>query len=526
MNRRGLFQSLLGVSKEPNFDLPSQQGSTKIVDMSEKTSPLTRSEATHLLRRVTFGPTPELVNQMTGKTPREAVELLLGQDSVVPTTNPGPWVDIPNENPEGIGSAELKNQIEGQMQGNYRLLVGWWIEQMRVETVPATEKITLFWSGHFTSEFVFDEYFLPPQLLYRQNLLVRKDRLLDFKSFVEDITLDPAMLFYLGGVQNTKGKPNENYARELLELYTCGLGNYTEGDIKEAARVLTGWRANGFLYEPFPNGYFKTFFFPQSHDTEAKQFMGETIPSRTPDSNNQEQVREQEVRKLIEILFTNRANAIARFISKKLYKFFVYSNGALSNENALTEMSTTFIENNFIIRPLIVKLLTSNHFYSEEILGVQIKTPSEYLIGLQRYVGTPLSDTQSLMGQINQELMDPPDVSGWPGYRTWISTATFPLRRSTADAYFRGLSDTVLNDFIRKFPDYTDVRVLAKDLISYFLPVPVSTTRELYYTEELLGTTIDFDYEWPTILNNPSRTATGVRNLLISLSKAPDFQLS
>ena len=525
MNRRGLFQSLMGLQSTNLADVPTTQTVKSVADMSEKTSPLTRHEATHLLRRVTFGPTPELVNQITGKTPREAVEMLLGPDDVTLTTEPGPWIDNPNENPEGIGSAELKNQIEGLMQSNYRSLVNWWLEQMRIEGSTASEKLTLFWSGHFTSEFTFDEYFMPPQLLYRQNLLIRKDRLLNFKALVEDITLDPAMLFYLGGVQNNKGKPNENYARELMELYTCGIGFYTEGDIKEAARVLTGWRANGFLYEPYPNGYFKTYFFPQAHDVEAKQFMGETIPSRTTDSNNESQVREQEVRVLINILFDKRANAIARFISRKMYNFFVYSNGAEVDESALTEMSSTFVSNDFLIRPLVIKLLTSNHFYSTEVMGVQIKTPAEFLIGMQRSIGSALQNTIATMASLNQELMDPPDVSGWPGYRTWISTTTFPIRRNVADTYFRGLSDTVLNQFIRKFPDHTDVRVLAKDLISYFLPVPVSTTREEFYTQELLGNTLDFDYEWPTILNDPVRTARGVRNMLVSISKAPDFQL-
>jgi uncharacterized protein (DUF1800 family) len=525
MNRRGLFQSILGLNPITVSNQPTTQNVTAVADMSERTSPLTRHEATHLLRRLTFGPTPELVTLLTGKTPREAVEMLLGPDDVAPSTIPGQWIDEPNENPEGIGSAELKNQIEGLMQANYRSLVNWWLEQMRTEGSTATEKLTLFWSGHFTSEFTYDEYFMPPQLLYRQNLLIRKDRLLNFKALVEDITLDPAMLFYLGGVQNNKGKPNENYARELMELYTCGIGYYTEGDIKEAARVLTGWRANGFLYEPFPNGYFKTYFFPQSHDVEAKQFMGETIPSRTTDSNNESQVREQEVRVLIEILFDKRGTAIARFISRKLYNFFVYSNGSAADENAIQEMANTFVSNNFIIRPLIIKLLTSQHFYSQDVLGVQIKTPAEFLIGMQRSIGAPLANTISNMAQLNQELIDPPDVSGWPGYRTWISTATFPLRRNLADTYFRGLSDTVLNDFIRKFPEYTDVRVLAKDLISYFLPVQVSTQREEFYTQELLGNTLDFDYEWPTILNDPARTARGIRNMLVSMSKAPDFQL-
>lgn len=359
----------------------------------------------HLLRRVTFGPTRALAEQLVGKSAEQAVDLLLGDpQQEPPVPSPSAWVNQAKEDPRGVDIV-TRNQIEATWQSNFKALQQWWIEQMLTETLPAREKLTLFWSGHFMTEFTYDLGYIPPQVLYRQNLMLRRMRLANFRAFLEEVTLDCAMLEYLGGTLNVAGKPNENDGA-LLE----GIRWYTEGDVKEAARVLTGWKASLYSDAPAPNGIFNTWFKPSDHDIGAKQFLGLTIPARDQDTNTEYLVRTQEVRRMIEILFQQRPEAIARFIVGKLYRTFVYSNPGATGAAVQSALMDVFVANNFELRPLVRTLLVSKHFFDAANRGVQIKTPPEFVVGLGRQLGVSLAGAADAMARMEQDLIDPPDV--------------------------------------------------------------------------------------------------------------------
>lgn len=527
MNRRSFF-SMLGLDSHER-EMANTSGSTPeraalATGLEPYTKPLTLGDAYHLLRRISFAPTVQLATQLVGKSADEAVEMLLGTGKELPQATPPTWIDATDENPGGADPI-TKNGIEGKWRGYFGGLLRWWADIMRTESTPLSEKLTLFWSGHFTSEFTFDAAYMPPALLYRQNVLIRSFRLGNFQQFAKDITLNGAMVVYLGGILNTKKSPNENYARELMELYTCGIGNYSEGDVKEAARVLTGWKVGQFNDEPARNGMFETYFSAADHDTGSKQVLGRSIIARDSDTNTEFLVKSQEIDKLIDIIFEIRADAVAQFISRKLYRYFVYSNPSVDDSAIVMQMATLFKDSNFEIRPLMAALLKSAHFYDEANVGVQIKTPAEYVVGIARQLGkTFASDAGNAMTAMEQTPMDPPNVAGWEGYRRWVSTKTYPNRRSFATAMLASMTDAEVVAFAKQFPDNTDADKLATALELYFLPKAVSAERHKFYVEEVLLQKQPV-YEWSSIMNDTPTAARNIKLLLTTFIKAPDFHL-
>lgn len=535
MNRRELFSSLARAAKRgPGpFDgapLEVQAG------LEEYKTPLTLEDVYHLYRRLSFGISVPDAQALVGKTAAEVVDQLLGPD--VPEDHYQPmafnkWKDPVSgqmveytENPNG---ADLQTffAIQGWWKTNHAKLSSWWLLMM-VRDKRAVEKLTLFWMSHFTTEFSFDEAYMIPQMLYNQYDLVRKDRLGDFKEMTLDLTLDNAMLQYLGGTYNDVGKPNENYARELMELFTTGIGWYTEGDIQQAARVLTGWKSSRYNDQPAPKGMYVSWFDANRHDTGAKEYLGVTIPARTGDNNTEFQVRNEEVRELLNILFRVRAEAISRFVARKAYLFFVYSAGGEVDPTIVNDLAAEFRASNFQLRPLFKKLLTSSHFYDPALRGAQIKTPVEYVVSLMKLLrlddGAIASlDAQSWIRTMDQTLFDPPNVAGWPGYRTWISTNTYPRRRDFAKKAVDALPESRAMEFIKEFPNYDDPAKFVEAVAKYMFPVAVSAERLAYYKSTLLEG--QPDYTWAEKLQQPASATRSFKGLLKVMAVAPDFQL-
>jgi uncharacterized protein (DUF1800 family) len=332
------------------------------------------------------------------------------------------------------------------------------------------------------------------------------------------------MLVYLGGDLNSAGRPNENYARELLELYTTGLGHYTEGDIQNAARILTGWRTARFEDQPAPNGMFKTWFKATQHDIGAKEFMGVTFPARDNTTNTEFLVQRDEVRRLIDTIFEKRPRAIAEFISRKIYRFFVYSNPAVSDAAVISAMADVLIQSNFEIKPVMAALLKSAHFFDNANIGAQIKTPMEFEIGLGRQLDVANRDMPGDMELLAQEIFEPPNVAGWPGHQEWITTTTFPIRSDISQSAIAGLSDDKLVAFIKGFPDYHDPQKLTENVAAVLLPRPLSSERKATLKGKLLAGAPD--YEWQEIVaDSPSTAARNLRQMLATLVELPDFQL-
>ncbi len=530
MDRRNFFHSFVRTNAVRSDAQPDSERPQLTTGLEAYTTPLTLDDALHLLRRISFAPTLSAATALVGKTAAEAADAVLGTGNEAEPTSPGSWIDVAQEDPNNVDIL-TRNGIQSTWETNFATLQRWWVDLMRSESGVLREKLTLFWSGHFTSEFTYDQGSIPPQVLYRQNKLFRKMRLGDFKAFLEEVSLDPAMLAYLGGVLNIKGKPNENYAREMMELFSCGIGQYTEGDVKEAARVLTGWKAALYSDAPAKNGIFNSYFEPKDHDIGGKQYLEHTISSRTDANNTEFQVRNEEIRGMLGILFDYRTDAIAAFLSRKIYRFFVYSNGAATDAGVLADMVSLFKQNNFQIRPLIKALLSSAHFYDPANRGVQIKTPAEFVVGMARMfsvllpttAAASLDTTKATMSTMEQVLMDPPNVAGWPGYRNWISTKTYPQRLKFAKDLIAAMKDSEAQSFVQQFPNASDVHKLIDAVTQFVFPVEVSQQRKDHYVAVLLSG--GQDYEWPSIMSNTATCGVRVRNLLTTMAKAPDFHL-
>ena len=462
--------------------------------------------ASHLLRRATFLPTWEEMAAAMARQPGEVVDVLL--DVAAEPQSPGAWV---SEIPPRPTTLDEENAYIGQNRGWMNELRAWWAGLMTSGGMNIIEKMTLFWHGHITGEGGIVKV---PQYMYQQNSLFRSFAMGNFRDLMKEVNHDPAMLRYLDGEINIGSNPNENYARELMELYTMGEGQYTEQDIKEAARCLTGWRLDEF-------SSFDATFNPLFHDTGNKTFMGRTIIGR---SSLDGRFEGDEV---VDVIFED--DAVAKFICRKLYLAFVYNNPAAVDGDVVNALAQVFRESNYEIKPVLQTLLSSAHFFDEVNIGAMIKSPAVLEAGLARQLGADPGGARlvSDMRVLEQHLLDPPNVAGWEGYRTWISTTTYPFRKSYAERFVTGqqpggASQTPVNVVAwgKRFPDPYDAEKLIDEILVLLLPKKVSDSRRASYLQTMLGGAPV--YEWNIDAANAD---TNLRNLLVRIISAPDFQL-
>lgn len=272
-----------------------------------------------------------------------------------------------------------------------------WLQEMIDGEAQLQEKMALFWHGHFACRSLnpyFDQQYLD---------IIRKNSLGNFSVLLNEISKTPAMLQFLNNQQNKKDHPNENFARELMELFTIGRGNYTEQDVKEAARAFTGY---GFD----KTGEFK--FRIQQHDFGTKIFFGKS-GSFTGDD-------------ILQIIL--KKNECAYFITKKIYRFFVNDN---PDETIVKQLAKHFYESNYDIKGLLKEIFSSDWFYDEMNIAAKIKSPIELLVGLSRTIPIDFENEQSplfIQRSLGQVLLNPPNVAGWPGGRNWIDSSSLLLR--------------------------------------------------------------------------------------------------
>lgn len=272
-----------------------------------------------------------------------------------------------------------------------------WVTKMINTESPLREKMTLFWHGHFACRSN------NPMFAQQLNNIQRTNGLGSFKTLLVEVSKSPAMLQYLNNQQNRKGKPNENFARELMELFTLGRGNYTEQDIKESARSFTGW-----MYDK--DGSF--IFRPNLHDTGTKNFFGK--------------IGNFEGENIIDLILEKPQTAT--YISRKVYKFFVNDT---PNEAHVKELADHFYNSKYDIAALMKKMFTADWFYSSENVGTKIKSPVEFLVGLSREFYVTYNKPQvliQLQSSLGQYLFNPPNVAGWPGGQSWIDSSSLMLR--------------------------------------------------------------------------------------------------
>ncbi|MBB6502231.1 DUF1800 family protein [Pedobacter cryoconitis] len=292
-----------------------------------------------------------------------------------------------------------------------------WVQRMIATQNPLLEKMTLFWHGHFACR--ANNPFYSQQL----NNIQRNNALGNFKTLLMEVSKSPAMLDYLNNQQNKKGHPNENFSRELMELFTLGRGNYTETDIKEAARSFTGWAYN-------KNGDFE--FNPKVHDEKAKTFFGQT---GTFDGEA-----------IIDLILQKPETA--NFICRKIYIFFVNDT---PDETHVKELAAHFYEQKYDISALMKRLFNADWFYGKENTGNKIKSPVEFLVNLSREFYVTYNKPQiliQLQTSLGQYLFNPPNVAGWPGGKSWIDSSSLMLRLK--------IPSLVLNDGILDFNGKAD----------------------------------------------------------------------
>ena len=331
----------------------------------------------HFLRRAGFGAAPGEVERRLGD----------GWEATVRS-----FVE-PGE--EDTKLAELDRQIGGLLDfANIDDVRTWWIYRMVHSRRPLVEKMTFFWHGHFATSV---GKVGSPFLMAQQNRLFRERALGPFGDLLSRVARDPAMLVWLDGSSNKKARPNENFAREVMELFTVGIGAYTEDDVREAARAFTGWTVRDDAF----------FFDASQHDDGPKRFLGREGPLDGSD--------------VLAILADHPATA--RLLCGKLFRFFVHED---PDEKELAPLLAAWNESRGDVRETLRALFLSPAFVSQKAWRARVKSPADYVIGSIRHLGGTITPRQvsSLMARMGQDLFNPPSVKGWDGGKAWISTST------------------------------------------------------------------------------------------------------
>lgn len=384
-----------------------QQALAKFVPSASE--PWDRARAAHLLNRAGFGGRPDEIDRIVRIGMDAAVEELVAFDRVPETTAPpdfsalrAAWAAAAALTPANSTERQrFEARVTAQRLDNQKLqeLREWWTAHMLRTRWPLQERMVLFWHGLLVSG--RPEVRLA-ETLYIQNELFRRMALGNYKALVLAICRDPAMLQYLDNESNRKGRPNENFARELLELFTLGIGNYTEQDVKEAARAFTGWTRRGYTF----------FFDARQHDDGPKTFLGRTGNLDGGD--------------VVEIIFAQPA--AARFLPRRLFEAFAYLR---PEDEVIDALAEVFRASNFEVAPVVRAILTSRAFYSPRSMRTQVKSPVQLVVGAVRQLGledAPLPQLVRAMDLMGQALFIPPHVGGWPRGESWITTSTLLVR--------------------------------------------------------------------------------------------------
>lgn len=359
--------------------------------------------AAHLLRRAGFGGTPDNVHRYATMSVSDAVESLVRFPSTGSIAAPQEIYDVGVAQPMDAAQPPRKRGQIVRREGHQALLALqlWWLNRMLSSPAPLQEKMTVYLHGHFTSHFTLRF----PQITYNQNALFRRYALGNVRELTRAVSKDPAMLIYLNGAENVAAHPNENYARELMELFTLGVDHYNEDDVRESARAWTGWRVNRRAADAT--------FDPQLHDNGVKTFLGRTGNFTGDD--------------IVDIIFAQPA--CARFFAAGLLSWFVYNNP----ESELVESVAALLrKNDFELAPVVSTILRSNVFYSPRAYRALVKSPVEFTVGTYKVLGLPQVDVSALaaLRQMGQELFSPPSVAGWPGGQNWLTSGTMIARQN------------------------------------------------------------------------------------------------
>lgn len=469
-----------------------------------------------------FGARKQDIVYFQGRTLAQTVDELLNPVAPLPAPplkNYANGTNIPAGDPElaiPLGQTWVDvHTTDGTAQSLRRTsLKSWWLGQLINQDRSIREKMVLFWHNYFATETTDVSN---ARYAYRHADLLRKNVLGNVKSLVKEITLDPAMLVYLNGQLNSKTAPDENYARELQELFTLGKENnpnYTEDDVKTAARVLTGWRNDA------PNN--RSYFDVTRHDTTNKTFSSfysnTVITGRTGADAGM-----QELDDLLNMIF-NKKVEVSRHIVRRLYRWFVYYDiNAQVEQNVIAPLAQLLVNSNWEVKPVLRDLLMSAHFFQSTSQACQIKSPLDMVCGLVREYGVVFPDGTDVTSQYNhwnnlrnlaanmqQNLGDPPDVSGWKAYyqqpnfyEIWINSDTYPKRNQFTDQMIgtgytfnskKAAIDAVA--FARTLTSPHDPNLLISESVELLYRVPLSAATRDQLKKDILLSGQSADHYW------------------------------
>lgn len=507
-------------------------------------------EILHLLKRTTFGPTLAQKQSFEAMTRVEIVDSLLVEEPA-----PLPPINVSEED-TSVAVGETWINVNDGFENNFfrvQSLVAWWMGHIVDQKMTLREKMTLFWSNHFVTEIEIVE---EARVMYHYVSLLRENALGNFKDLAKNITSNAAMLIYLNGDANEVGAANENFARELFELFSIGKGqqigegdytHYTEQDVLAAARVLTGWKVDWLT----ATSYFNT----GKHDTGDKQFSS-AFDNQVIKNNG-----EQEIDDLIEMIFSKKETA--RFLCRKLYRWFVYYHiDDTVEQNVIEPLATILYDQNYDIKPVLLSLFNSAHFYDVENRGCMIKNPLDFTANLIRQFEIEFPPADQFVTQYNtwlftyylvrlQEMTlgSPPGVAGWPAYyqepqfhRIWVNSATLPFKRDLSnffaltpgyavDGFQLWLNPLTIAD---KTSVPGDPDVLVQELIDLIFPIDLNQDQKDFLKNVLIPGLPDFEWtvEWNDYKSDPENqekllaVGTKLQALYSTMLTMAEYQLA
>jgi len=572
MNRCVFLSTLLNnKTSSPNLSTatpppsaPRPKPSSTILSIAPYTGTWGFEQAAHLLRRTTFGATyAQMQTALTDGLNTTVSQLLMP----VPYPSYHPVIHeliLEDGTTSPLYGDTWHNKSANDFDNDVALtsLGGWLMSQLilSTNTLGIHQKMMLFWQSHFA---VSVEAVDSAHLLYQYMELLRTHALGNFKQLVKDVTINPAMLEFLNGNQNTSDSPNENYARELLELYTVGKGDlaapgdyttFTEQDVEAIAKVLTGWYD---MY--YDNGMYigPAVFDIDDHDTSTKQLSHHFNNASITNNGN------QEYSDLIDVIFNEQPQTVARYICTKLYLWFVnYRIDIAIEQNVIYPLADILINNNFNVLPVLETLLKSEHFYDVCHVGSMIKNPIDYVANISRqfefqFPATPTEDLEEQYHawmatywwsySIQMGYLEPPNVAGWKAYyqaphfyRLWINGTTLKVRLQIAGNFLYG-SDSAFGDqrtidylaFLGKINNPSDPNSVVDEFTKILHPFELTANQKTYLKNILIPGLPDFEWtvEYNNYINNPTdpnitmNVSNKVRGLILNIVLMPEFQL-
>ncbi len=517
-----------------------------------------RQKAAHLLRRTLYGPRIDEINKAHRDGLDRTLDLILATAPV-----PSPPVKYREDDDEylQLGETWVDKSCRGKNQYRNRSLRGWYYNNMVSSKRPSNiqERMCFFWLNYFS----ISSGNIDPRTMYKHLLVYQEEAVGNLRSILRKISTDPRMLVCLDGALNSKKNPNENFARELMELFTLGKGplagpgdytTYTEKDVAALARALTGWKNREFNFSA-ENIPVESYFDSSDHDTGDKQLshrLGNVVVKNSGAN---------EYKVILEILLEQEATALN--FCRELYRYFIYHDINPSVEDrVIAPLAKVLMDNNYEIKPVIRELLKSEHFYEESLRGAIIKNPHDFLcsivcpfkefenesvlkdIRLRYELGDKYAD---YMTDLGMEFLQPPTISGWKAYydspqfyRHWISPALLQRRVqiSTAiidgDFHINGVPlDIDYYPFLKSLTNPLDINKMIDEVTLIFLPRPISSIQTAALKETIMGGLEDPEWTMscgdflsnPTNLNYMKPIASRMGRFFVDLFALGEFQL-